>query len=196
MKRVVKYLGVKVEISSLKGCSHSSAYGKVQSVLSSETDKTDDTVLDSVLCSVGPLCSWGQPNIKKEDGRRELSGIERIGATDSDNFEIRNDRIENFLLSLQQLMTLSIHQLERGSNRKFEIANQNGLEKYILQVKLIPLLSLLCAHDLASVFYLIILKVTQRIKPLLVWCDTHSIFLSVITGSFKRNERWLVFRNK
>ncbi|XP_019591360.2 putative guanine nucleotide exchange factor MCF2L2 isoform X2 [Rhinolophus sinicus] len=32
-----------------------------------------------------------------------------------------------------KLMTLSIHQLERGSNRKFEIANRNGLEKYILQ---------------------------------------------------------------
>uniref|UniRef100_A0A671G9X1 MCF.2 cell line derived transforming sequence-like 2 n=1 Tax=Rhinolophus ferrumequinum TaxID=59479 RepID=A0A671G9X1_RHIFE len=32
-----------------------------------------------------------------------------------------------------KLMTLSIHQLERGSNRKFEIANENGLEKYILQ---------------------------------------------------------------
>ncbi|KAM5277119.1 putative guanine nucleotide exchange factor MCF2L2 isoform 7-T9 [Hipposideros larvatus] len=32
-----------------------------------------------------------------------------------------------------KLMTLSIHQLERGSNRKFEIGNRNGLEKYILQ---------------------------------------------------------------
>ncbi|XP_057594063.1 probable guanine nucleotide exchange factor MCF2L2 isoform X1 [Hippopotamus amphibius kiboko] len=32
-----------------------------------------------------------------------------------------------------KLMTLSIRQLGRGSNRKFEIANQNGLEKYILQ---------------------------------------------------------------
>ncbi|XP_016073512.1 PREDICTED: probable guanine nucleotide exchange factor MCF2L2 [Miniopterus natalensis] len=32
-----------------------------------------------------------------------------------------------------KLTTLSIHQLERGSNRKFEIANRNGLEKYILQ---------------------------------------------------------------
>nr|KAF6475183.1 hypothetical protein HJG63_013094 [Rousettus aegyptiacus] len=32
-----------------------------------------------------------------------------------------------------KLMTLSIHQLERGSNRKFEISNRNGLEKYILQ---------------------------------------------------------------
>ncbi|KAM8770195.1 putative guanine nucleotide exchange factor MCF2L2 [Rhynchonycteris naso] len=32
-----------------------------------------------------------------------------------------------------KLLTLSIHQLERGSNRKFEIANRNGLEKYILQ---------------------------------------------------------------
>ncbi|KAM5334381.1 putative guanine nucleotide exchange factor MCF2L2 isoform 3-T4 [Glossophaga mutica] len=32
-----------------------------------------------------------------------------------------------------KLTTLSIHQLERGNNRKFEIANQNGLEKYILQ---------------------------------------------------------------
>lgn len=30
-------------------------------------------------------------------------------------------------------MSLSIHQLGRGSSRKFEIANQNGLEKYILQ---------------------------------------------------------------
>ncbi|KAJ8793878.1 hypothetical protein J1605_019142 [Eschrichtius robustus] len=36
------------------------------------------------------------------------------------------------------LMTLSIRQLGRGSNRKFEIANQNGLEKYILQVKFMP----------------------------------------------------------
>ncbi|KAF4020953.1 hypothetical protein G4228_012693 [Cervus hanglu yarkandensis] len=33
-----------------------------------------------------------------------------------------------------KLMTLSIRQLGRGSNRKFEIANQNGLEKYILQL--------------------------------------------------------------
>lgn len=48
------------------------------------------------------------------------------------------DDIENFPISLQQLMTLSIHQLERGSNRKFEIANENGLEKYILQVELRP----------------------------------------------------------
>ncbi|EPQ03502.1 Putative guanine nucleotide exchange factor MCF2L2 [Myotis brandtii] len=32
--------------------------------------------------------------------------------------------------------TLSIHQLERGSNRKFELVDRNGLEKYILQVKL------------------------------------------------------------
>ncbi|XP_020925554.1 probable guanine nucleotide exchange factor MCF2L2 isoform X3 [Sus scrofa] len=32
-----------------------------------------------------------------------------------------------------KLMSLSIHQLGRGSSRKFEIANQNGLEKYILQ---------------------------------------------------------------
>ncbi|XP_022426865.1 probable guanine nucleotide exchange factor MCF2L2 isoform X1 [Delphinapterus leucas] len=32
-----------------------------------------------------------------------------------------------------KLMTLAIRQLGRGSNRKFEIANQNGLEKYILQ---------------------------------------------------------------
>ncbi|XP_053774101.1 probable guanine nucleotide exchange factor MCF2L2 isoform X2 [Desmodus rotundus] len=32
-----------------------------------------------------------------------------------------------------KLTTLSIHQLERGSNRKFEIASRNGLEKYILQ---------------------------------------------------------------
>ncbi|XP_066097744.1 probable guanine nucleotide exchange factor MCF2L2 isoform X3 [Saccopteryx bilineata] len=32
-----------------------------------------------------------------------------------------------------KLLTLSIHQLERGSNRKFEIANRNGLEKYIVQ---------------------------------------------------------------
>ncbi|XP_042089835.1 probable guanine nucleotide exchange factor MCF2L2 isoform X2 [Ovis aries] len=32
-----------------------------------------------------------------------------------------------------KLMTLSIRQLGRGSNRKFEIANQNELEKYILQ---------------------------------------------------------------
>ncbi|KAB0392037.1 hypothetical protein E2I00_019888 [Balaenoptera physalus] len=37
-----------------------------------------------------------------------------------------------------KLMTLSIRQLGRGSNRKFEIANQNGLEKYILQVKFMP----------------------------------------------------------
>ncbi|XP_070262826.1 probable guanine nucleotide exchange factor MCF2L2 isoform X2 [Myotis yumanensis] len=29
--------------------------------------------------------------------------------------------------------TLSIHQLERGSNRKFELVDRNGLEKYILQ---------------------------------------------------------------
>uniref|UniRef100_A0A8P0PDJ5 MCF.2 cell line derived transforming sequence-like 2 n=1 Tax=Canis lupus familiaris TaxID=9615 RepID=A0A8P0PDJ5_CANLF len=32
-----------------------------------------------------------------------------------------------------KLMTLSIRQLGRGSNRKFELANRNGLEKYILQ---------------------------------------------------------------
>ncbi|XP_013368912.1 PREDICTED: probable guanine nucleotide exchange factor MCF2L2 isoform X2 [Chinchilla lanigera] len=32
-----------------------------------------------------------------------------------------------------KLVTLSIHHLGRGSNKKFEIANQNGLEKYILQ---------------------------------------------------------------
>ncbi|XP_031307843.1 probable guanine nucleotide exchange factor MCF2L2 isoform X1 [Camelus dromedarius] len=32
-----------------------------------------------------------------------------------------------------KLMTLSIRQLGRRSNRKFEIAHQNGLEKYILQ---------------------------------------------------------------
>nr|XP_021530177.1 probable guanine nucleotide exchange factor MCF2L2 isoform X4 [Aotus nancymaae] len=32
-----------------------------------------------------------------------------------------------------KLMSLSIHQLGRGSHRKFEIANRNGLEKYILQ---------------------------------------------------------------
>jgi len=32
-----------------------------------------------------------------------------------------------------KLMTLSIRQLGRGSSRKFEIANRNGLEKYILQ---------------------------------------------------------------
>ncbi|XP_039098262.1 probable guanine nucleotide exchange factor MCF2L2, partial [Hyaena hyaena] len=32
-----------------------------------------------------------------------------------------------------KLKTLSVRQLGRGSNRKFEIANQNGLEKYILQ---------------------------------------------------------------
>ncbi|XP_048070863.2 probable guanine nucleotide exchange factor MCF2L2 [Ursus arctos] len=32
-----------------------------------------------------------------------------------------------------KLMTLSIRQLGRGSSRKFEIANQNGLEKYIMQ---------------------------------------------------------------
>ncbi|XP_037695614.1 probable guanine nucleotide exchange factor MCF2L2 isoform X2 [Choloepus didactylus] len=32
-----------------------------------------------------------------------------------------------------KLMTLSICQLGRGSNKKFEIANRNGLEKYILQ---------------------------------------------------------------
>ncbi|XP_044627078.2 probable guanine nucleotide exchange factor MCF2L2 isoform X2 [Equus asinus] len=32
-----------------------------------------------------------------------------------------------------QLLTISIRQLGRGSNRKFEIANRNGLEKYILQ---------------------------------------------------------------
>uniref|UniRef100_A0A2K6G6W0 MCF.2 cell line derived transforming sequence-like 2 n=1 Tax=Propithecus coquereli TaxID=379532 RepID=A0A2K6G6W0_PROCO len=32
-----------------------------------------------------------------------------------------------------KLMTLSIRQLGRGSTKKFEIANQNGLEKYILQ---------------------------------------------------------------
>uniref|UniRef100_A0A7N5PAG9 Kelch like family member 6 n=1 Tax=Ailuropoda melanoleuca TaxID=9646 RepID=A0A7N5PAG9_AILME len=32
-----------------------------------------------------------------------------------------------------KLMTLSIRQLGRGSRRKFEIANQNGLEKYIVQ---------------------------------------------------------------
>ncbi|CAK6441869.1 unnamed protein product [Pipistrellus nathusii] len=29
--------------------------------------------------------------------------------------------------------TLSIHQLERGSNRKFELVSRNGLEKYVLQ---------------------------------------------------------------
>ncbi|XP_058412236.1 probable guanine nucleotide exchange factor MCF2L2 isoform X3 [Diceros bicornis minor] len=32
-----------------------------------------------------------------------------------------------------KLLTLSIRQLGRGSNRKFEIANRNGLEKYVLQ---------------------------------------------------------------
>ncbi|XP_045395729.1 probable guanine nucleotide exchange factor MCF2L2 [Lemur catta] len=32
-----------------------------------------------------------------------------------------------------KLMALSIRQLGRGSSKKFEIANQNGLEKYILQ---------------------------------------------------------------
>uniref|UniRef100_H0WGX8 MCF.2 cell line derived transforming sequence-like 2 n=1 Tax=Otolemur garnettii TaxID=30611 RepID=H0WGX8_OTOGA len=32
-----------------------------------------------------------------------------------------------------KLMTLSIHQVGRGSNKKFEIASRNGLEKYILQ---------------------------------------------------------------
>ncbi|XP_012589020.1 PREDICTED: probable guanine nucleotide exchange factor MCF2L2 isoform X2 [Condylura cristata] len=32
-----------------------------------------------------------------------------------------------------KLMTLSIRQLGRGSSKKFEIANHNGLEKYILQ---------------------------------------------------------------
>ncbi|XP_023556416.1 probable guanine nucleotide exchange factor MCF2L2 [Octodon degus] len=32
-----------------------------------------------------------------------------------------------------KLVTLSIHQLGRGSNKKFEIAPRNGLEKYILQ---------------------------------------------------------------
>uniref|UniRef100_A0A2K5PKB2 MCF.2 cell line derived transforming sequence-like 2 n=1 Tax=Cebus imitator TaxID=2715852 RepID=A0A2K5PKB2_CEBIM len=32
-----------------------------------------------------------------------------------------------------KLMSLSVHQLGRGSHRKFELANQNGLEKYILQ---------------------------------------------------------------
>nr|XP_039334766.1 probable guanine nucleotide exchange factor MCF2L2 isoform X2 [Saimiri boliviensis boliviensis] len=32
-----------------------------------------------------------------------------------------------------KLMSLSIHQLGRGSHRKFELANRNGLEKYILQ---------------------------------------------------------------
>ncbi|XP_078206371.1 putative guanine nucleotide exchange factor MCF2L2 isoform X4 [Callithrix jacchus] len=32
-----------------------------------------------------------------------------------------------------KLMSLSIRQLGRGSHRKFEIANRNGLEKYILQ---------------------------------------------------------------
>ncbi|XP_045358785.1 probable guanine nucleotide exchange factor MCF2L2 isoform X3 [Leopardus geoffroyi] len=32
-----------------------------------------------------------------------------------------------------KLKTLSVRQLGRGSNRKFEVANRNGLEKYILQ---------------------------------------------------------------
>ncbi|KAM6223917.1 putative guanine nucleotide exchange factor MCF2L2 [Rhynchocyon petersi] len=32
-----------------------------------------------------------------------------------------------------KLMTLSIHQVGRGNNKKFEIASQDGLEKYILQ---------------------------------------------------------------
>lgn len=32
-----------------------------------------------------------------------------------------------------KLVTLSIHRLGRGSNKKFEIASRNGLEKYILQ---------------------------------------------------------------
>lgn len=41
-----------------------------------------------------------------------------------------------FLLSLWQWTTLSIHQPERGSNRKFELVSRNGLEKYVLQVKL------------------------------------------------------------
>lgn len=80
----------------------------------------------------------GQQNPRKEEGRCKKGDIriERIRVVDVTLLKSENDGIEHFCLSLQQLTTLSIHQLERGSNRKFEIANRNGLEKYILQVKL------------------------------------------------------------
>lgn len=55
--RFMRYLGVQGQTTSLlKGCGYSSAtYGTMKSVLVSETDKTDDTVADCVLYSLGPL---------------------------------------------------------------------------------------------------------------------------------------------
>ncbi|KAG8516054.1 putative guanine nucleotide exchange factor MCF2L2 [Galemys pyrenaicus] len=77
-----------------------------------------------------------------------------------------------------KLMTLSIRQLGRGSSKKFEIANHNGLEKYILQVKLKPspqvssTLSLLHFHSLK---YLIQKAASKEIRD--CWFSTISKLL-------------------